>query len=177
MRSRAGKRGRIGKGGPAGQALLEFALVVPLLFLLVINVVNFGGLLYAWITVVHASRNGVQYFMMGNSTIGSPAPATPADVGTLVAADLSYLPSSTSSEIKVCTNSGTASCTCTTASCTHITATTPSDPETLFTLGSVDVYYPYTPFVTAFNFPSLGITLTLPPTSVHRQCVMRLGGA
>ena len=31
----------------SGQSLLEFAILLPLLFLLVVNVVNFGGLLYA----------------------------------------------------------------------------------------------------------------------------------
>ncbi len=35
----------------AGQSLVEFALVLPLLFLLIVNAINFGGFFYAWITV------------------------------------------------------------------------------------------------------------------------------
>src|ERR1700733_4156384 len=34
-----------------GQALIEFALVLPLVFLLIVNAVNLGAFLFAWITV------------------------------------------------------------------------------------------------------------------------------
>ena len=44
----------------SGQALIEFSLVLPLLLLLIVNVVNFGGLLYAWVTVSNAARTGAQ---------------------------------------------------------------------------------------------------------------------
>jgi hypothetical protein len=33
-----------------GQALIEYALMVPLLLLFVVTTVNFGGLLYSWVT-------------------------------------------------------------------------------------------------------------------------------
>jgi hypothetical protein len=39
-----------------GQALIEYALLLPLLFLLIVNTVNFGGFLFAWITVSNAAR-------------------------------------------------------------------------------------------------------------------------
>src|SRR4051794_26574796 len=45
----------------AGQSLVECALVIPLLLLLIVNVVNFGAFLYAWITVANAARTGAQY--------------------------------------------------------------------------------------------------------------------
>src|SRR5689334_16870203 len=48
-----------------GQALIELALILPLLLLLIVNVVNFGGLLYAWITVSNAARAGAQYSITG----------------------------------------------------------------------------------------------------------------
>jgi len=41
-----------------GQALIEFILVLPILFLLILNLVNFGGFFYAWITVANAARAG-----------------------------------------------------------------------------------------------------------------------
>ena len=41
-----------------GQALIEFSLVLPLLFLLIVNVINFGAMMYAWICVSNASRAG-----------------------------------------------------------------------------------------------------------------------
>ena len=34
--------------GTRGQALIEFALIVPVLFVLLVNAVNFGGFLFAF---------------------------------------------------------------------------------------------------------------------------------
>ncbi len=50
MRSTA--RARASKG----HSLVEFSLILPFLFLLIVNVVNFGGMLYAWVTVANAAR-------------------------------------------------------------------------------------------------------------------------
>jgi len=36
------------------------------------------------------------------------------------------------------------------------------------------VTYTYQPFISLWNFSKLGIHLTLPPTTLHRQSVMRL---
>ena len=59
------KQQGVAKRSAGGQALVESALVLPLLFLLVINVVNFGGMLYAWITVSNAARTGADYMVRG----------------------------------------------------------------------------------------------------------------
>src|SRR5258708_28280820 len=40
-----------------GHSLVEFALLLPLLFLLIVNAVNFGSFFFAWITVAHAARS------------------------------------------------------------------------------------------------------------------------
>src|SRR5438552_3210305 len=99
-----------------GQALIEFALVLPLLFLLIVNVVNFGGLFYAVITTSNAARSGAQYMIMGPiyATVGGALKQpTPAQVQAVVATELATLRYSTSSTtiVNVCTNnqsSGTA---------------------------------------------------------------------
>ena len=43
-----------------GQALIEYLLVLPMVFLLLVNVVNFGGFFYAFITVANAARAGLR---------------------------------------------------------------------------------------------------------------------
>jgi Flp pilus assembly protein TadG len=152
-----------------GQALIEFALVVPLLFLVVINVVNFAGILYAWITVADAARAGVQYMVMGDTWIFGLSPPTPAQVTSMVTNDLASLPNRASAQIKVCINVGG---TVTPANCG-----TPADPESsLYTSASVDVTYTYQPFISVWSFPRLGIFLTTPPTTIHRKAVMRCAG-
>ena len=93
-----------------GQALIEFALVLPLLLLLLLNVVNFGGMLYSCVTVANAARAGAQYLMMGSAYAnlsGKPAFAT---ITSRVREDLAPLPNSGSALIKVCTKNFTVTC-------------------------------------------------------------------
>jgi len=49
------------KKGQKGQALVEFALVLPLLLLLILLAVQFGFILNAYITLTHLSREGARY--------------------------------------------------------------------------------------------------------------------
>ena len=42
-------------------------LMLPLLFLLIVNAVNFGGFLFAWITIANAARAGAQYWVLGSA--------------------------------------------------------------------------------------------------------------
>ena len=138
-----------------GQALVEFALILPLVFLLAVNTINFGGFLIAWITVAGAARDGAEY-------MASSASPTAAQVRTLITSDLHSLPNSsnvTLADVPICT----------TNSCDAL-----SDPEASYTLGSVDVTYPYNPFIPLFSFPALGISATLPSSTIHRRVVMRM---
>jgi hypothetical protein len=152
-----------------GQALVEFALVLPLLFLLILNLVNFSTFIYAMITVANAARTGSQYMIMGGAWAGTPTPASDAAIVTLVKNDASSLPNKANLVVTVCRNnngvlrpSG-----CSTGGL--------SDPEAgLYVLGTVDVTYPYQPLISFWDFPSLKIHLTLPPTTIHRRAVMRL---
>jgi Flp pilus assembly protein TadG len=157
-----------------GQALLEFALVLPLMFLLIINVVNFGGMLYAWVTVSNAARSGAQYLMMGGATVHGTLPPSLSEVSALITADLISLPNRGSAVVQVCTNNNNVA-----IACSPSGGSPPNDPEnttssSFYVLGTVDVTYTYQPFISFWSFPSLGIHLTLPPTTIHRQAVMRL---
>ena len=153
-----------------GQALVEFALMVPLIFVLIINALNFGGFIYAWITVANAVRAGSQYFLQDYNSVGMPVQATGAQVASLVQSDLSTLPGGASATVSVCTNNNGVVAT---FSGTCSSTTTPADPEApTAVLLSVDVNYTYTPFVSAFSFPLFGIVL--PGNTIHRFAVMRL---
>jgi Flp pilus assembly protein TadG len=158
------------KRGSEGQALLEFALVLPLLFLLIVNVINFAGMLYAFITVANAARTGAQYYATGGATIGGPAQPAPAVVQSLVLQDLVSLPNAAAAQVHVCERTAAAT-TCVGPG----SGSPPLDTETVpYTTLSVDVRYTYTPFIPLFEFPALKIHATLPPTAIHRQSVMRV---
>jgi Flp pilus assembly protein TadG len=153
-----------------GQALIEYLLMVPLMFLLVINCVNFGVFLYEWIEVANAARAGAQYAILSGASAGGMTAATGAQIKSIITTDMSSLPGTPT--VNICKNNNG---TLTTLSGTCSTTTTPADPEApLYVLATVDVNYTYTPMTGALSFPRLGIYLTIPPTSIHRQAVMRM---
>lgn len=152
-----------------GQALVEFALVLPLLFLLIVNAVNFGAFLFAWITVANSARVGVQYMVMGPVAVGTATQPTAAQVTTLVTNDISSLLNRSSLTVRICTNTNG------TVACSGTGSGVPlADPEpSNYVLTSVDVAYTYVPLISLWSFPGLGIRATLPPTRIHRQASMR----
>ena len=102
MKRKAGmRRSSRNQQSSRGQALIEFALILPLLFLLIVNVINFGGFLYAWVVVSNAARTGAQYLSMGSAMVHSPTSPSAAQVRTLVANDLSALPNRASAQVCV----------------------------------------------------------------------------
>ena len=153
-----------------GQALVEFALVLPLVFLLIVNAVNFGAFLFAWITVANGARTGVQYLARGRATVGTPTPATAAQITALITSDVSSLINRASLAVRVCkNNNGIQTCSGPGA------FVAPADPEpSKFLLVSVDVSYTYAPVIPSWDFPGLGIRATLPRTTIHRQASMRM---
>src|SRR5216684_55200 len=131
----------------SGQALIEFSLVLPLLLLLIVNVVNFGGLLYAWVTVSNAARTGAQYWQMGYSYAHGSVQPTAAQVSAIVTKDLISLPNRSSAVINVCSNNNSV------ITCSVAGGSPPSDPEpTYYVTGSVDVTYTYVPFISFWDF-------------------------
>jgi Flp pilus assembly protein TadG len=169
-----------------GQALIEFALIVPLVFVLAVNAVNFGAFIYAWITVAEAARAGAQYMTSLGPITSATLATVQSQVQTLVSCDATSLPvtpalsgcgytppappatpNPPAVSVAICTNNNG---TMTPASCTTL-----SDPEpTKYTLATVDVRYTYNPLIPLFSFPGLNIRATLPPTAMHRQAVMRM---
>jgi Flp pilus assembly protein TadG len=148
-----------------GQALVEFALIVPLVFVLAVNAVNIGGFLFAWITVANAARAGAEYMSMSSASVGNPTPATPAQVTTLVTNDVASLMNRASVVVATCTNATAAANGCTTL----------FDPEApAYILATVDVTYTYKPYIPLFSFPKLGISATLPSSTIHRKAVVRM---
>jgi len=67
---------------PRGQALVELALVVPVLLTLVLGVVEFGRLFSAYMTIQHAAREGARLGVLG---------ATDAEIISRVQANSSAL--------------------------------------------------------------------------------------
>jgi len=154
----------------SGQALIEFVLIFPLLFLLVVNAVNIGAFLFAWITVANGARAGVQYAVQGRASVGTPTPATVAQITALVTSDISSLINRSSLGVRVCkNNNGVVACS---GPGTYVP---PPDPEPArYILASVDVSYTYQPLIPLWEFAGLGIHATLPPAHIHRQACMRL---
>jgi Flp pilus assembly protein TadG len=153
-----------------GQALMEYVLMLPLLFILIVNLINFAGFFFAWITVSNAARAGADYMALGGASAGAPGTATATQIQSAITADLASLPNNPSAVINLCvSNSGTV--TAKLGTCTSI----PSDPEpSSYNLVSVDVTYTYRPYIPAsFKFANLNLYATIPPTTIHRRAVVR----
>lgn len=62
-----------------GQALAEFALVVPWFFLLLFGIIEAGRFIFYYETLSHATREGARYAIVnGANTLGCPSgPAAP----------------------------------------------------------------------------------------------------
>ena len=152
-----------------GQALIEYVLILPMVFLLIVNSVNFGGFFYAWITVSNAARAGADYAVMGGSSVGAPGAPSGATVKTMITNDIASLPNAASLVVNICqTNNGT------TITLSGTCSGIATDPEVAnFVLTSVDVKYTYQPFIPIYSFPRLGVYMTLPPTTVEKVAMMR----
>jgi Flp pilus assembly protein TadG len=68
---------------PAGQAMVEFALVAPMFFLLLFGIVEAGRFIFYYETLSHATREGARYAIVnGANTLGCPSgPAAPGTSG------------------------------------------------------------------------------------------------
>ena len=154
-----------------GQALIEYILVLPLVFLLLVNVVNFGGFFYAFITVANAARAGADYAILAGASVASGHIALPgsSQISTLITTEIASLPNNPSLSVNVCKNNN-GTITTVSGTCSSIA----SDPEpTNYVVTSIDVTYTYQPLIPLYSFPNLNIYATLPATSIHRRAVMR----
>ena len=75
------RRGAVGRlRQEDGQALVEFAIVVPLLLMLVTGIIQFGLVFNKYITLTDAARNGAQTLAIGR---GLSNPCDPAVLQTI----------------------------------------------------------------------------------------------
>jgi Flp pilus assembly protein TadG len=172
----------------SGQSLIEFAFILPVTFLLVVNLVNFGALAYAAITVSNAARAGAQYMQLGPNSAGAPALAGQTAVQNLVKADMSLLPNGSVATINVCSNNSGAyespySCLPPIDPSTSVIFADP-EPSTSV-VGTVEIDYRYCPLINGWSFPKLGVSTTLPActgsgatlsggTMIKREAAMRI---
>ncbi len=171
LRSVIGLMGR----ASSGQSLIEFALLFPVVFLLVVNVVNFGGLIYTYITVENASRSGASYMQLGGSSIGAPQIPTISQVQDFVHADLATsLAAGANAPVSVCgiQKDGGVNWISSYSPITYTACTMPTNPppgstytdpqSSSFIYATVKVQYRYCPIIKGWNFPELSVYSTLP---------------
>lgn len=169
------RRKRAIKAGVAskGQALVEVALMTPVLFFLMVLAINYGGFFYAWITVANAARTGAQYAILGNVSVGAPGTPTNTAVTNLISGSGSDT-SSLISSVSVCVNTNSTA-SAATGTCSFTIPSIPADPEApSYTLTAVDVKYTYSPIIPGFNFPGWGINMPGMPSSFQIRTLMRL---
>jgi len=161
--------------GSSGQALIETALILPLLLMIVLNAVNFAYFFLMALNITAASRSAGIYSVMGNATpvsaaipkAGAPSTACPATTATTTVSDLALqdlcgavlAPSTSNAGIQVCSSSvgvlnagtGTMQTQCAQYGVGSFPSAEP-DPEKdaaniapAFLLNRVDVAYRFTP--------------------------------
>jgi Flp pilus assembly protein TadG len=166
-----------------GQALVELMAIIPMLLLLIILAMNFGGLINAWISVANAARAAGDYVILSGSSAGLPTQATATTLQNLINADLASLPNLSTTNPNACVRQNdngtyTTIMEMPSGACASY-SNPPSDGEAIaagnatnYINYAVDITYTYTLFFTAprvFNYPLPSI-----PTSVHQRAVMRL---
>jgi len=185
----------------SGQALIETALILPLVMLLVLNIINFGYFFLVALNLTASPRSAVEYSILGFQTPGSQSLPKDVPVSYLGGQDLYGAISSPSSvSIQVCSStlgvsgSGstqTAKCAPCTLSSTDMSATCStggtgspapsSDPESpTFVLDRVDVDYSFHPIIPGTPFGLALLPLQVCSSSgatvtcrFHRQVSMR----
>jgi Flp pilus assembly protein TadG len=145
-----------GNSGTSGQAMIEYVLILPMILILILNVVNFGGFIYAWITVANAVRAGADYAIMGGASTVSPRPPTTAQIQALIQQDISSLPNAATTPLP------------------SVTQGTDPESATDYVLTTITVTYTYTPLINAGGqIGGMGFYVTIPPTNITRSAVMR----
>jgi Flp pilus assembly protein TadG len=182
MAARLGLPGHL-RNGTRGQALVELMAIIPMIFLLIVLAMNFGGLINAWIAVSNATRAAADYAILSGSSAGLPTQATSTTLQNLINADLGALPNLSASNPHACVrqnNNGayTIIMQMPSGACANY-ANPPTDGEDIasgntsnYINYAVDITYTYTSFFTGIRV--LGYPLVTLPTSVHQRAVMRL---
>lgn len=64
------------KRSESGQSLLEFALVLPILALMLLGIIDFGLIFSRWLVVEHAARDAARFASLGGSAAQAQVMAT-----------------------------------------------------------------------------------------------------
>ncbi|MBI3166552.1 MAG: pilus assembly protein, partial [Chloroflexi bacterium] len=59
------------------QAMVEFALIIPILLLVIVGLIEYGRLFYAWLIVENSTRFGIRYATAGSYNAAYCADDTP----------------------------------------------------------------------------------------------------
>ncbi|WP_322044329.1 TadE/TadG family type IV pilus assembly protein [Paraburkholderia sp. J67] len=116
-RARSGQRGQQGKRGQRGSAIVEFALVMPMLLILLFGIVELGFVLYDKTVITSASRAAVrQGVAFGETATGTPYYMSPSTVTQIATGGLStmLINFNSSNQPSVTLSSCTAASSCTT---------------------------------------------------------------
>jgi hypothetical protein len=158
-------------GSTEGVALLEAALVLPLLVALMLNVANFGMYIYAWVTVNNAARALLEFRVYTGVVLGYPLSPSVTKMGNLVTDEVSSLPNKATVTWAVCgpLKNGNPDC-----QGPGPTFTPDSDPvPAQYQLYSAKVWYTFQSLFPPVTLP-LGYTVAgFPPGSFFRQVSMR----
>ncbi|HYM48942.1 MAG TPA: TadE/TadG family type IV pilus assembly protein [Candidatus Limnocylindrales bacterium] len=73
-----GRRAR--RPGHSAQSLTEFALILPVLALIVLGVVDFGRVFYYWTSIANGAREGARYGVVHATAITNTCRADPNNV-------------------------------------------------------------------------------------------------
>jgi hypothetical protein len=173
--------------GERGEALVEVALIAPFVFLLIVLVINFAGLIGAWMVVANATRAAADYAILSGSSAGLPTVATSASLQNLINADMAALPGLSSTNPNACIRENnnqinpkdyTIIMEMPSGACANYTNGF-SDGEAIasgssydYILLGVDITYTYKPFMGGSTF--LGYFLPNIPTSVHQRAFVRV---
>jgi hypothetical protein len=168
------------KSKRGGQALVEMAFIIPFLLLVIANVVNFGGMFYAAITVANAARHASENFIYGSATIRNALPGNPDQVWTQAQQEMATLPNQPSIVIRLCyenrASPGNPTCS-TRGPGSAAFSVPPIDTRAegfAYQVAWADIGYTYVPYIPLFDVPVMGVSLSPPPRAMVRQSVMRV---
>jgi Flp pilus assembly protein TadG len=164
-----------------GEAIVEFALMVPLVFLLLVNAFNFGSFIYCWLTIADAVRGAADYACTDSNTADAPTTPSVSQLTSVVQNATSGLPNYSSSNpvVTACEyDNGTTTTFQTSNSCPNGVTAPPADPEpialnstTTYATVAVDVTYTFSPLLGGSRFFTFGLPSL--PSTIHRRMVVR----
>ncbi len=183
------------EGETRGQAMLETALMLPMLLALVFNTVNFGYFFLIALNVTAAPHSGALYSILGPSTPvenggatladpGPPDPTTQSTISGLTLGDLTgAVANASTTPVQVCTAKSGVNVATGLTVCSSWNSSPPytpdQDPEwPSFVLNRVDVTYTFRPLIDyrVFNLVLLATPLcdkSSMTCTFHRQVSMR----